>query len=137
VKTILAVLAGGLMIGAIAASHAKLPATPPKSDSQKSAEAEKAAAAKAKDAEQLNKAQDKAAANHKKGKAPAVEARKKAPEESKVGVKAQKGPGANHAGSTSPGHEPTKKEEATAMPLPGQANDHSNIARDPKQSSRR
>jgi hypothetical protein len=68
VKTILAVLAGGLMIGAIAASHAKLPPVPPKSDAEKSAEAEKAAAAKAKDAEQLNKAQEKAVANYKKNK---------------------------------------------------------------------
>ena len=67
-KTILAALAGGLMIGAIAASHAKLPPAPPKSDAEKAAEAEKAAAAKAKDAEQLGKAMDKAVANFKKNK---------------------------------------------------------------------
>ena len=66
-KTILATLAAGLMLGAIA-SHAKLPAPPPKSEADKKAEADKAAAAKAKDAADLGKAQDKAVANYKKGK---------------------------------------------------------------------
>jgi gas vesicle protein len=68
-KKIVAALLGGLLIGAIAASHAKLPAPPPKSDAEKSAEAEKAAAAKAKDAADLAKAQDRAAANYKKNRA--------------------------------------------------------------------
>jgi formate dehydrogenase subunit gamma len=68
VKAILAALAGGLLIGSIAASHAKLPPAPAKSDAEKSAEAEKAAAAKAKDAELNNKAMDKAVANYKKNK---------------------------------------------------------------------
>jgi hypothetical protein len=67
-KKILLAIAGGLMIGAIAASHAKLPAAPPKSDAEKAAEADKAAAAKAKDAELNSKAQDKAVANYKKNK---------------------------------------------------------------------
>jgi hypothetical protein len=67
-KKIISVLAGGLLVGAIAA-HAKLPAPPPKSDAEKAAEAEKAAAAKAKDAEQLGKAQDRAVANYKKNAA--------------------------------------------------------------------
>jgi gas vesicle protein len=67
-KKILAALVGGLMIGAFAASHAKLPPAPPKSDEQKKAEADKAAAAKAKDAELLNKAMEKAVANYKKNK---------------------------------------------------------------------
>jgi hypothetical protein len=57
-----------VLIGVFAASHAKLPPAPPKSDAEKAAEAEKAAAAKAKDAEQLNKAMDKAVANYKKNK---------------------------------------------------------------------
>ena len=68
-KKILATLAGGLLIGAFAASHAKLPAPPPKSDAEKAAEADKAAAAKAKDAADLGKAQDKAVANYKKSHA--------------------------------------------------------------------
>jgi hypothetical protein len=69
-KSILAVLAAGLAAGAMFASHAKLPPAPPKSDADKAAEAEKAAATKAKDAEQLGRAVDKAVANAKKnGKA--------------------------------------------------------------------
>ena len=67
-KRILIALAGGLMIGAIAASHAKLPPPAAKSDAEKAAEATKAAAAKAKDAELNGKAQDRAVANYKKNK---------------------------------------------------------------------
>ena len=63
-KILIALLAGGL-IGAFAA-QAKLPAAPPKSDEQKKAEADKAAAEKAKEAADLTKAQDKAVANYKK-----------------------------------------------------------------------
>jgi hypothetical protein len=76
-RKILAVLAGGLLIGAFAASHAKLPPAPAKSDAEKKAEADKAAAAKAKDAELLNKAVDKAVANYKKNKAASMGAPKK------------------------------------------------------------
>jgi hypothetical protein len=65
-KRILMVLLAGLFAGAIAASHAKLPAAPAKTDAEKKAEADKAAAAKAKDAEDLGKAQDRAVANYKK-----------------------------------------------------------------------
>lgn len=65
-RTILAVLAAGLAAGFIAASHAKLPAAPAKSDAEKKVEADKAAAAKAKDAADLAKAQDRAVANYKK-----------------------------------------------------------------------
>jgi len=65
-KSILAVLAAGLAAGFIAASHAKLPAAPAKSDAEKKALADKDAAAKAKDAADLGKAQDKAVANYKK-----------------------------------------------------------------------
>jgi hypothetical protein len=72
-KKILLAIAGGLMIGAIAASHAKLPAAPPKSDAEKAAEADKAAAAKAKEAELNTKAQDKAVVNYKKNKGIAMD----------------------------------------------------------------
>ena len=68
-KAILAALAAGLMIGAMVATHAKLPPPPPKSDAEKAAEAEKAAATKAKEAAELAKAQDKAVANWKKNPA--------------------------------------------------------------------
>ena len=63
-----AALAAGLLIGAVAATHAKLPAPPAKTDAEKSVEAEKAAAAKAKEAELNTKYQDKAVANYKKNK---------------------------------------------------------------------
>ena len=56
------------MIGTFAASHAKLPPAPPKNDAEKAAEADKAAAAKAKEGELNGKAQDKAVANYKKNK---------------------------------------------------------------------
>jgi hypothetical protein len=72
-KKILLALLGGLMIGAIAASHAKLPPPPPKGDAEKAAEADKAAAAKAKEAELNGKAQDRAVANYKKNKGIAMD----------------------------------------------------------------
>jgi hypothetical protein len=75
-KAIIAAVAAGLLIGGIAASHAKLPAPPPKSDADKAAEAQKAAATKAKDAEMLGKAQDKAVANYKKNKGVSMDAKK-------------------------------------------------------------
>jgi gas vesicle protein len=65
-KKIVAVLLAGALMGAFAASYAKLPSAPPKSEEQKKAEAEKAAAAKTKDAANLAKAQDKAVANYKR-----------------------------------------------------------------------
>ena len=61
-------LAAGLGIGSLAGVQAKLPPAPPKSDADKAAEAEKAAAAKAKEGELNAKAQDKAVANYKKHK---------------------------------------------------------------------
>jgi hypothetical protein len=66
-KRILAILVAGLMIGALGA-HAKLPAAPAKSDAEKKADADKAAAAKAKDAEDLGKAQDRVVSHYKKTK---------------------------------------------------------------------
>lgn len=68
-------VAGGLAIGSYTAVHAKLPAPPAKSDAEKAAEAEKAAAAKAKDAELNAKAQDRVVANYKKGKGIAMDAK--------------------------------------------------------------
>jgi len=67
-KRILLVLIGGLLVGAIAASHAKLPAAPPMSEADKAAKAQKDAAGKAKEAELNGKAQDRAVANYKKNK---------------------------------------------------------------------
>ena len=67
-KRILAVLMAGLFAGVIGASYAKLPPPPAKSDAEKKAEADKAAAQNAKDAADLAKAQDRAVANYKKNK---------------------------------------------------------------------
>jgi len=76
-KKVLITLLAGLLVGAFAATYAKLPAPPPKSEVEKAAEAEKAAAAKAKEAEQLAKAQDKAVANYKKHKGISMDTKKK------------------------------------------------------------
>lgn len=67
-KKILLILGAGALIGAMAA-QAKLPPPPPKSDADKAAEAQKAAATKEKEAADLNKAIDKAVANYKKNHA--------------------------------------------------------------------
>jgi gas vesicle protein len=75
-RKIIAALLGGILIGVFAASHAKLPAAPAKSDVEKAAEADKANAAKAKDAADLGKAQDKAVANYKKNKGVSMDAKK-------------------------------------------------------------
>ena len=68
-KKALTILAAGVMLGVFAASQAKLPPPPPKTDEQKKADADKAAAEKAKDASDLAKAQDKAVANYKRNHA--------------------------------------------------------------------
>ena len=65
IKRTIACLAAGLIAGS---AIAKLPPAPPMSDTDKAAKATKDAASKAKDAELLGKAQDRAAANYKKAK---------------------------------------------------------------------
>ena len=75
-KRVLVALAGGLLAAAIVASHAKLPAPPPKSDAEKAAETDKATAAKAKESEELSRAQDKAVANYKKNKGVSMDKKK-------------------------------------------------------------
>ena len=62
-KRLIACLAAGLIAGT---AFAKLPAAAPKTDAEKAVQAEKDAAAKAKEAGELGKAQDKAAANYRK-----------------------------------------------------------------------
>ena len=64
--TIATILGAVLAVGAFGA-YAKLPAPPAKSDADKAAEAAKTKAAADKDAASLGKAQDKAAANYKRG----------------------------------------------------------------------
>ena len=62
-KKILAAIVLGALLGG---AWAKLPPPPPKSDAEKQAEADKAAATKAKDAAELARAHDKAVASYKK-----------------------------------------------------------------------
>jgi len=67
-------IAAGMLIGTMGA-QAKLPPPPPKSDAEKAVEAEKAAAAKAKEAELNAKYTDKAVNNYKKNKGIAMDAK--------------------------------------------------------------
>ncbi len=121
-KKILATLAGGLLIGAAAASYATLPAKTAEEKAAATAKAEKDAAAKAQAAKELGKAQDRAVANYRKNKA-----------SSSGGATA---PGADHATVNPPVQDLTRKEAQTEMPTPGQANDHSSTARETVPSGR-
>ncbi len=75
-KKALLVLAAGLMLGGLAA-QAKLPAPAPKTEAEKKAEADKAAATKAHDAAELAKAQERAVANYKRNHGGAMQTQKK------------------------------------------------------------
>ena len=75
-KKILAILAGGLLIGAFSASHAKLPSPSPKGDAENPIEAQEVTAAHAKAAYELGKAQDKAVANYRKNRDASVSTKK-------------------------------------------------------------
>ncbi len=68
-KRVLLTVFAGLVLGVFAAAQAKLPPAPPKSDAEKKAEADKAAAGKAKDDAELVRAMDKAVANAKRNQA--------------------------------------------------------------------
>ncbi|HXM83057.1 MAG TPA: hypothetical protein VN929_14160 [Burkholderiales bacterium] len=76
-KRLLLWVAAGMIAGAVTASYAKLPAPPAKTDAEKAAEADKAKAAKDKEAADLGKAQEKAVANYKKNKGVSMDSRKK------------------------------------------------------------
>ena len=140
-KRILAVLAGGLLIGGFAASHAELPPPTPQEKAAAAAKAEKAAAEKAKDARELAQAQDKAVANYRKNKVASSSAgttTKPAPRQGSAAAPAPSASqGADHSNAPRPDSELTRKEAQTEMPIPGQANDHSTTARDPQNSSGR
>jgi hypothetical protein len=75
-RQILAALLSVAFLGAIGASHAKLPPPPPKSDAEKAAEAQKAAAARTKAADKLGQAEDRAVANYKKNRGASVSTKK-------------------------------------------------------------
>jgi hypothetical protein len=135
---ILAVLAGGLLIGAFAAANAELPPPTPQEKAAAAAKAEKAAAEKAADAKELARAQDKAVANWRKNKgaSSAGTATQPAPRQGSSSAPAAS-QGADHSKAKRPDSELTREEAQTEMPKPGQANDHSTTARDPQNSSRK
>ena len=127
-KTILATLAGALLIGAVAASHAELPPPTPEEKAAAAAKAQKAESEKAKAAQEVSRAQDKAVANYKKNKGK---------HSSSAGATAQPEPpqGADHSNSGLPDSELTPHEAQTEMPKPGQVNNYSTPKRDPQNSS--
>ena len=130
---ILAVLAGGLLVGAFAASHAELPPPTPQEKTAAAAKAEKAAAEKAKDAKELARAQDQAVANWRKNKglSAAGTTTQPAPRQGSEAAPAPSASqGADHSNAPRPDSELTRKEAQTEMPIPGQANDHSTTARE-------
>jgi len=133
-KKLVAAIAAGALLGVGAASFAKLPPMPPKSDAEKKAEAEKAAVTKAKDAADLAKAQERAVANYKKthkaGDAVGADHRGAVGADRRDAAGADdRDVGADHRRSMSSQDELTPREAETAMPMPGQANDHSSPAR--------
>jgi hypothetical protein len=127
-RTVLATLAGGLLIGAVAVSHAELPPPTPEEKAAAAAKAQKAESEKAKAAQEVSRAQDKAVANYKKNKGK---------HSSSAGATAQPEPpqGADHSNSGLPDSELTPHEAQTEMPKPGQVNNYSTPKRDPQNSS--
>jgi hypothetical protein len=88
VSTLTAALAAAWLSGTIAVAYAKLPPPPPMSDAEKAAAAQKAAVAKAKTAEALQRAEDRAVANYRKNKGMAEP--KEMPMAKKPGMKKSK-----------------------------------------------
>ena len=65
-KTLAFIIAGALLGAGAGVLQAKLPPAPAKTDAEKKAEADKAAATKAKEGSDLDKAMEKAVANYKR-----------------------------------------------------------------------
>lgn len=136
---ILAVLAGGLLVGAFAAAYAELPPPTPQEKAAAAAKAQKDTADKAMAAKELALAQDKAVANWRKntGLASAGTTTQPAPRQGSAAPAPSAPQGADHSNAKQPDSELTRREAQTQMPMPGQANDHSTTARDPQNSSGR
>jgi hypothetical protein len=124
-KRMLAALAGGLLIG-VSPAYAESPD----------------AAAKAKEAADLARAQEKAVANYRKNTGDSTGTRQ-APASSSGATAAPKPEpdasgqsGADHAQANAPEKDLTRKEAQTEMPTPGQANDHSSTGRETVPSGR-
>lgn len=137
-KNVLVTLIAGLLIGAVAPSHAELP---PRTEEDKAAAAAKAAkdaAVQAEAAKALESAQDKAVANYRKSQGssspPATAAQK--PRHSGASAPLAAPTGADHATVNPPTKTLTRKEAQTQMPTPGQANDHSSTGRETVRSGR-
>jgi len=134
-KTILATLAGGLLIGAVAASYAELPPPTPQEKAAAAAKAQKAESEKAKAAEEVSRAQDRAVANYRKNKGKNSSAGATAQPEPPSAAAHGQSQGADHSKAGLPDSELTPHEAQTEMPKPGQANDYSTPERDPQNSS--
>lgn len=135
-KRILVTLAGGLLIGAVAASYAELPPPTPEEKAAAAAKAEKAAVEKAKAAKEVARAQDKAVANYKKNHKGSSSAGTTVQPRSPDAHAPAQSQGADHSKAGMPDAELTPHEAQSEMPKPGQANDYSTPERDPQNSSR-
>ncbi len=139
-KTIVAALAGGLLIGALAA-YAELPPPTPEEKAAAAAKAEKAEKDKAKAAKEVSQAQDRAVANYRKNKASSSGGASAQPAQpaQQQGAPAAQAPAesqlADHSNAGMPDSELTRHEAQTEMPKPGQVNDYSTPERDPQNSS--
>jgi hypothetical protein len=140
-KIPLTVLAVTLLTGPFAASYAELPPLTPEEKAAAAAAAEKVPAEKAKAAKDIARAQDKAVSNYKKNKgsssAGATTTEPGRAQSSAAPPAPSQSKGADHAKAERPDAELTRQEAQTGMPKPGQANDHSTTARDPKSASGR
>jgi len=138
-KRTLILLAGGLLIGAVAASYAELPPPTPQEKAAAADKAKKAEIEKAKAAKEVAQAQDKAVANYKKNQRSSAGGQTAQPEQPQASPAARapaQSQGADHSNAGRPDAELTPHEAQTEMPKPGQANDYSTPERDPQNSSR-
>ena len=139
-KPILAVLAGGLLIGAFSGANAELPPLTNQEKVGAAAKLEKATAEKARAATSLARAQDRAVANYRMNKASSsvgTMTQPTAPHGTAAAPAPGPAQGADHSRARRPDAELSRREAQTEMPKPGQANDHSTTARDPRNSSGR
>ena len=139
-KRALTILAAGLMLGAFAATQARLPPPTPEEKAAAAAKAEKAESEKAKAAQELSRAQDRAVANYRKNQgknasSAGATAQPEAPQASPPARPHAQSQGADHSRAGLPDSELTPHEAQTEMPKPGQVNDYSTPARDPQNSS--
>jgi hypothetical protein len=137
-KSALITLAGGLLIGAVAASYAELPPPTPEEKTAAASKAQKAESEKAKAAKEVAQAQDKAVANYKKNKrssSSGATAQPEQPQDSAAARAPARSQGADHSNAGAPDGELTPKEVQSEMPKPGQVNDYSTPERDPQNSS--